>query len=93
MKVIHFLYTTVPAYIVSTAVFSCIFVKLVGNKLSNITPYRKAAIILGSVLLYGIGITITDSFEVTKAYHDIFLGIFMGIIGSTIALTTINKMN
>ena len=37
------------------------------------------------------GISITDSFEVTKAYHDIFLGIFMGIIGSTVALTASNK--
>lgn len=72
MKLMHFLQTTVPAYIVSTAVFYCIFTKLIGNKLLSITPYRKAAIILGSGVVYGIGISITDSFEVTKAYHDIF---------------------
>lgn len=91
MKIIHFLQTTAPAYIVSTSVFYCIFTKLIGDKLLNITPYKKAAIILGSGALYIIGVTVTDSFEVTKAYHDIFLGIFMGIIGASIALTTSNK--
>ena len=91
MKLREFLQMTMPAYIVSTVLFYYIFWKIIGTKLVNISQYKKILIILGGGIYYVVALQIIDSFETTKSYHPLFMGIFLGMMISSYILTIPNK--
>lgn len=70
---------TIPASIVSGLVFYFLFKKLGIVKLLNNNKRRIIAIII-SFILDIIGLIIIGNFSVTKEYHDLFTGLFMGPI-------------
>lgn len=71
------------AYIISYVIFSFLYKKLGAKKLINQKINKRVILFLIAFIFYMVGISITDSFNTTKEYHFVFMGLF---IGPTIAL-------
>lgn len=73
-----FLKMTMPAMLISYVIFYFLYKKLGAKKLINCKKMARLIVFFSAVLL-GLGcISITDSFEVTKEYHSLFMGLFTG---------------
>lgn len=71
------------AYIISYGIFYFLYRKLGAKKLINHKISKRVGLFLIAFIFYMAGISVTDSFDITKEYHFLFIGLF---IGPTIAL-------
>ena len=69
---------TLPAFVVSYLIFYFLYKKLDIEKLINHRIGRIVSSLLIGLLLYIIGLSVTDSLNTTKIYHSLFMGLFMG---------------
>lgn len=69
---------TMPAMLVSYVISYFLYKKLGAKKLINCKT-KIRLIVFFSVFIVGFScISITDSFEATKEYHTLFMGLFTG---------------
>ena len=71
------------AYIISYGIFYFIYRKLGAKRLINHKITKRFSLLLITFIFYMAGISMADSFNITKEYHFLFIGLF---IGPTIAL-------
>ena len=69
---------TLPALIFSSVIFYFIYKKVNIEKLISNKNSRKIGAIIITFILYAVGLEIIDSFNTTKVYHDLFMGLFLG---------------
>lgn len=75
---INVLKMTIPAYIVSYLIFYFLYKKLGGKKLISCKASKRLILFFIAFIVYYVGISITDSFDTTKVYHSVFIGLFLG---------------
>lgn len=74
----NFLKMTMPAMVLAYLIFYFIYKKMGAEKLINCKTSIRLTVFFIAFILGLVFISITDSFEATKGYHSLFMGIFTG---------------
>lgn len=74
----NFLKMTMPAIILSYVVFYFLFKKLGAKKLINCKTSTRLMVFFSAIIVSFVCLQIADSFEATKEYHSLFIGLFNG---------------
>lgn len=77
---------TLPACIVSAVIFYFLSRPVFSAVFKKINTYNKVMFIIANILFYTIVLKIADRIDITKGYHAIILGIFIGIVISYIPI-------
>jgi hypothetical protein len=75
----NFFKMTMPVMVLSYVIFYFIYKKLGAKKLINCKTSTRFIVFWSALVVDLVCISITDSFEVTKEYHSLFTGLFLGV--------------
>lgn len=75
---INLLKMTIPSYAISYLIFYFLYKKLGGKKLINYKTSKRLILFFIAFISCFVGVSITDSFDTTKVYHSLFIGLFLG---------------
>lgn len=88
----NFLKMTMPAMVISYVIFYFLYKKLGAKKLINCKISTRLIVFFSAAIVGFICISITDSFEATKEYHSLFMGLFTGAsVGITPFIVPVNN--